>query len=203
MTEVFNEDCMAVMSRYPDKWFELAVVDPPYGIDIAKWDTKEHKPKKAYFDELFRVSQNQIIWGGNYFELPHSEAWLCWDKTYKYKHALNIGEFELAWSSFDHKSIFIRFTYCGNFYGWEKPKAHYDKKENIHVTQKPIDIYDWIFARYAKPNDKILDTHLGSGSSRIAAHRAGLDFTGCEIDKDYFDAQEKRFKNYISQLRLF
>ena len=201
-SEVFNTDCLEAMKGYPDNYFELAIVDPPYGIDIANWDTKEHKPTPEYFEQLFRISKNQIIWGGNYFDLPHSEAWICWDKTYKYSQKLQVAEFELAWTSFEHKAKFLRFTYCGNFYGWEKPKANYQKPKNIHITQKPVDLYRWLLQNYAKPNDKILDTHLGSGSSRIAADMEGYDFTGYELDKDYFDASVKRFNDYKLQTKL-
>ena len=201
-SEVFNTDCLEAMKQYPDNYFELAIVDPPYGIDIANWDTKEHKPTPEYFEQLFRISKNQIIWGGNYFDLPHSEAWICWDKTYKYSQKLQVAEFELAWTSFEHKAKFLRFTYCGNFYGWEKPKANYQKPKNIHITQKPVDLYRWLLQNYAKPNDKILDTHLGSGSSRIAADMEGFDFTGYELDKDYFEASVKRFNDYKLQTKL-
>jgi len=206
-SEVFNEDCMAVMSRYPDKWFELAVVDPPYGLGkrlahagngknsqskftndfkIKNWDNET--PKHPYFSELFRVSQNQIIWGGNYFLdfLGATRGFITWDKMV---FIPTMSRIEWAWTSFDLLPQLV--------------KINNTDANRIHLTQKPVALYDWIFKNYAKPTDKILDTHLGSGSSRIAAHRAGLDFTGCEIDKDYFDAQEKRFKNYISQLRLF
>ena len=201
-SEVFNTDCLEAMKQYPDNYFQLAIVDPPYGIDIANWDTKEHKPTPEYFEQLFRISKNQIIWGGNYFDLPHSVAWICWDKTYKYSQKLQVAEFELAWTSFEHKAKFLRFTYCGNFYGWEKPKANYQKPKNIHITQKPVDLYRWLLQNYAKPNDKILDTHLGSGSSRIAADMEGFDFTGYELDKDYFEASVKRFNDYKLQTKL-
>lgn len=198
---VYNMDCMEGMKSYPDKYFDLAVVDPPYGIGIAEWDNEI--PNIDYFNELFRITNNQIIWGANYFHLPHNEGWICWDKTYKYNQKLNVSAFELAWTSFKMKAQFIRYTYAGNFYGFENPKAHYDKLPNIHPTQKPVALYDWIFKYYAKPTDKILDTHLGSGSSRIAAYKAKLDFTGFELDKDYYDAAENRFQEYIKQERLF
>jgi len=209
MTEVFNEDCMAVMSRYPDKWFELACVDPPYtnsfvisasgqAAEVNKsYDLKtlnNSAPNEYYFKELKRVSQNQIIWGVNYYSYYLGAGRLVWDKD-------NTGVYsdcELAYHSFSNVTRIFRYRWNGMLQQNMKQKEH-----RIHPTQKPVALYDWIFKNYSKPNDKILDTHLGSGSSRIAAHRAGLDFTGCEIDKDYFDAQEKRFKNYISQLRLF
>jgi site-specific DNA-methyltransferase (adenine-specific) len=206
-SQVYNEDCMAVMSRYPDKYFDLAVVDPPYGIgmDGQKYSTSKKGgrrakpfknwdnqiPDETYFTELFRVSQNQIIWGANYFTkyLPASMGWIFWDKGQRIKNS----DGELAFTSFQKA---LRVVGLNRVYLLE-----YGDTE--HPTQKPVRLYDYIFSRYAKPTDKILDTHLGSGSSRIAAHRAGLDFIGCEIDKDYFDAQEKRFNQYRSQLNLF
>jgi len=194
-------DCMELMRGYPDGYFELACVDPPYGIgeDGGKfrgrkgqghrvlpkkgWD--KQTPSKEYFDELKRVSHNQIIWGGNYFQLPPSRCWLFWDK----KMGGDFADGELAWTSFD--SVVKMFTLCNKDHG------------HIHPTQKPVKLYDWIFANYAKDGDKILDTHVGSGSSRIAAHRAGLDFVGAELDPDYWAAQEKRYREFKSQLTLF
>jgi site-specific DNA-methyltransferase (adenine-specific) len=203
MINFFNVDCIEFMKSKPDKCYDIAIVDPPYGIDIAKWDTKEHKPKPEYWQELFRISKNQIVWGGNYFNLPHTEAWICWDKTYKYNQKLQVSEFELAWTSYEHKAKFLRFTYCGNFYGWEKPQANYDKPKNIHITQKPVDVYRWLLKEYATNGDKILDTHGGSMSSAIACDMEGFDLDICEIDKDYFEAGVKRFENYKRQGVLF
>ena len=199
MITATNEDNMLMMARYPDDYFDLAIVDPPYGIDIAKWDDIDMRPSPEYFKELFRVSKNQIIWGANYFNLPHNEAWICWDKTYKYNQKLQVAEFELAWSSFKDKSKFIRFTYCGNFYGWEKPKANYQKPKNIHITQKPIEIYEWLLMNYAKEGDKILDTHRGSASLDIACHNLGFDLVTCELDTDYFKDGNKRLKQHQQQ----
>jgi site-specific DNA-methyltransferase (adenine-specific) len=217
ISQVTNEDCMELMSRYPDKYFELAIVDPPYGIGengqrnvtgdrpTAKWKNPKSKhyvtfddsetPAAEYWQELFRVSKNQIVWGGNYFTeyLPPSKGWMVWDKQADIKEHLSMCE--LAWSSFDRK--------CNKFeYLW----AGFKKKhqvERIHPTQKPVKLYEWILKNYAKEGDKILDTHLGSGSSRIAADKMGFDFYACELDRDYFEAQEKRFKEYKSQLILF
>ena len=204
MTRAFNEDCMIGMARYPDKYFDLAVVDPPYGIGMdggnvgyqgfnnfekKGWDSAI--PDKAYFDELFRISKNQVIWGGNYFGLPPTRCYLVWDKGEGFYNR-TYAECELAWTSFDMNTRKFK----------RDPLAKGDYKGKIHPTQKPVKLYDWIFANYAKPTDKILDTHLGSGSSRIAADRAGLDFTGFELDKEYFDAQELRFKQYKAQLIL-
>lgn len=212
-SEVFNEDCMIGMARYPDKWFDLAVVDPPYGIrqdghrennrsKLAKsknyhkalWD--QPKPNEDYFNELFRVSVNQIIWGANHFisRMPFdSSSWIVWDKD-------NSGHFadcELAWSSFDTAVRRFKFTWNGMLQGDMK-----NKESRIHPTQKPIALYSWIFDRYATKGMKILDTHLGSQSSRIAADKAGMNFTGFELDKDYFDAGCKRYDQYKQQLTL-
>ena len=201
MTEAHNIDCMEAMAQMKDNEYDLAIVDPPYGINIAKWDTKI--PSDLYFEVLYSISKNQIIWGGNYFKLPSTEGWICWDKTFKYNQGLEVGEFELAWTSVVKKATFLRYTSCGNFQGFNKPKADYSKKKSFHPTSKPIDIYKWLLKNYAKDGDRILDTHLGSGSSRIAAHDMGFDFVGYEIDKDYFDAQELRFNNHIKQGSLF
>ena len=206
---VTNEDCMALMARYPDKYFDLAVVDPPYGIgrsgqketftkikrhkrkhfDDKGWD--KTTPSEEYFKELFRVSKNQVIWGANYFvqHLPASMGWIFWDKG----QDVTMSDGELAFTSFQkalRRIIIYRFE-LGKHGG------------TIHPTQKPVKLYDWIFQNYAKPTDKILDTHLGSGSSRIAAHKNKLDFTACELDAEYFEAQERRFEAYTSQLQLF
>ena len=198
MTEsiAYNMDCMEYMNSLPDKAFDLAVVDPPYGIGISenpvrqahkakKWDNKT--PNSDYFKELFRVSKNQIIWGGNYFELPPHKNFLIWDKGQPENFSLAMCE--MAWTSFDEPAKMFRRNVL-----LEQGK--------IHPTQKPVALYAWIFSRYAKPGDKVLDTHLGSGSSRIAAYDAGLDFVGCEIDKDYFKAQEERFAAHSAQLRI-
>jgi site-specific DNA-methyltransferase (adenine-specific) len=206
-SEVFNEGCIQVMKRYPDKFFDLAVVDPPYGIgyDGQRKSTSKHggrrakefkgwdnqTPEQDYWDELFRVSKNQIVWGANYFTqyLPPSMGWIFWDKGQRICNS----DGELAYSSFQRA---LRV--------YEVNRVHITQHgDTQHPTQKPVKLYDWIFANYASEGNLILDTHLGSGSSRIAAHKAGLSFVGCEIDKDYFDAQEKRFKEFVSQLRLF
>lgn len=201
----YNVDCMEAMKQIPDKYFDLAVVDPPYGIgmdggnvgykgfnNFTKKDWDKSTPEKVYFDELFRVSKNQIIWGGNYFGLPPSRCWLIWDKGEGFYNR-TYAEAELAWTSFDaNVKIFKR-----------DPLAKGDYHGKIHPTQKPVALYAWIYSRYAKPGYKILDTHLGSGSSRIAAHDAGLDFVGFEIDKEYFEKQEERFAAHTAQISLF
>lgn len=203
-------DCMEYMRQFPDKHFQLSIVDPPYGIgaskgtwggsnkgkvtDYGKKDWDEATPTDEYFLELQRVSKNQIVWGGNYFALQPSSCWLVWDKL----NSAHFADCELAWTSFE--SAVRKFTYRWNGMLQQNMK---DKEHRIHPTQKPIALYKWLLHNYAKPGDKILDTHLGSGSSRIAAYDLGFDFYATELDKDYFDAQEKRFQNFKSQLKLF
>ena len=200
---------MEYMKTVPDKYFELAIVDPPYGIGIdgqkecikgKKSDRKFHKfkkwdkkiPSQEYFNELFRISQNQVIWGANYFVERLKEGhkgWVVWDKG---QHGLTMSDCELAYSSFDSPTrIFVQ------------NRCFLLKEGSIHPTQKPVALYKWLLQNYAKPNDKIFDSHVGSGSIRIACHDMGFDFIGCEIDKDYWEAQEKRFKDYLSQPKLF
>ena len=196
----YLRDCLDAMAEFPDKFFDLAVVDPPYGIGIAKekprksgrwnyipknWDNATPSPN--YFAELQRVSTNQIIWGGNYFTLPPSRCWIIWDKQQPVE---NFADAEMAWTNFNKVVQIFRFSFAAN-------------KEKIHPTQKPIALYDWIFANYAKAGQKVLDTHLGSGSSRIAANKAGIDFWGYELDPDYFAAHQKRYANFVAQLRMF
>ena len=210
-SEAYNMDCMELMRQYPDKYFDLAVVDPPYGIGedgksnhsrekCAKpklytpkeWD--KEPPSIEYFTELFRVSKNQIVWGANHFisRMPYdSSCWLVWDKE---NGENDFADCELAWTSFDKAVRRYKFRWAGMLQGNMK-----DKENRIHPTQKPVALYDWIFTRFAEKGCKVLDTHLGSGSSRIAAYKAGLSFVGCELDKEYFEAQEKRFKNFIAQ----
>lgn len=200
-------DCLAGLRHYPDNYFDLAVVDPPYGIEInmnmgrKKGQPKRHNekdwdnqiPEEAYFNELFRVSKNQIIWGGNYFPLPLTKSWIFWDKNVP--EGVSFADGELAWTSFDKTLVKAKIDYSG-FQGM-------DNGGKIHPTQKPVRLYDWIYMKYAKQGDLILDTHVGSGSSRIAADKAGLNFVGFEIDEEYFNAANKRFDNFKSQTRLF
>jgi len=209
-SEVYNEDCIDVMKRYNDNYFDIAVVDPPYGLDLAnmnmgvgkskkaskiknrKWKPKDwdkETPTADYFDELFRVSKNQIIWGGNYFDLPPCKNYIIWDK--EIPEGLSFADCEMAWTSFDKAPKIFRYS------------AYLDKKSKFHPTQKPVKLYDWIFYKYAKEGMKIIDTHLGSGSSRISANRYKLDFIGCEIDKEYFIKQNKRYTDFVSQTNLF
>ena len=204
MIQITNEDNMELMARYEDNYFDLAIVDPPYGIDIAKWDS--NIPKDEYFTELFRVSKNSIVWGGNYFNLPHSEAWICWDKTMKSgKMALGKGiksEFELAWSNTDNKAIMLHLTHDGNIQGFNGGSVNY-KYKSIHPTQKPVQLYRWLLKNYAKQGDKILDTHLGSGSIAIACHKEKFDLIACEIDTEYYNSAMKRLKIAQMQTSLF
>lgn len=200
----YNMDCMEGMAQFPDKHFELAIVDPPYRN--RNQPTKEMrdklngnmdsfgiKPTKEYFIELFRISKNQIIWGANNFidNLYSTNCFLFW---YKNNPMPNYSDGELAWTSFDSIAKCINIPHFG---------AHTADKDKIHPTQKPIKLYEWLLMNYAKAGDKILDTHVGSGSSMIACHKMGFDFTGYELDKDYYDASIKRFKLVTSQQNLF
>jgi len=200
ISEVFNMDCMLGMKEFPDKYFDLAVVDPPYGIGISSnsfrgkqkdkdWDDNG-VPDENYFNELFRISKEQIIWGGNYFPLPPSQGFLIWDKVQPQDFSSAMCEF--AWMSVQSPAKIF--------------KLHVVTAEpnKIHPTQKPAKLYQWIYSKYLPEGGKVLDTHLGSGSNRIAADKAGnIDFTGYELDKDYYEAQEKRWKNYKAQLTMF
>jgi site-specific DNA-methyltransferase (adenine-specific) len=207
ISQVTNEDCMQLMSRYPDKFFELAIVDPPYGLCMHKAQgTSKAKPKKwigsdwdnntptnNYWNELFRVSKNQIVWGANYFieNLKSGKKWIVWDKMLDQDQS----HFELAWTSFVGAERIYRYS-RSKLQGFQNPNR-------FHPTEKPISLYEFLIKEFANGGDKILDTHLGSGSSRIAADKMGFDFYACELDRDYFEAQEKRFKEYKSQLILF
>lgn len=207
-SEAFNIDCMEYMKQCHDKQFDLAIVDPPYGIEEMtgtnpaagrgklkhrvfnreekKFNQWDRSPSKEYFDELFRVSKNQIIFGGNYFDLPPTRGFIVWDKCQPFQ---SFSACEFAWTSFTVPAKIFRF----------------DNRTSgkIHPTQKPVELYKWILATFAKSGDNVLDTHLGSGSSRIAAYDMGFDFVGTEIDTDYFQSQEARFNEYRQQLSLF
>ena len=206
MIELIHMDCMDYMRSLPDNAFELAIVDPPYGIDWNKqtknvntgknWIQHEYKdwdgksPTPEYFKELYRVSKNQIIWGANYYiDMPPSPCWLIWDKMQEFTGAV----FEMAWTSFKSPAKAFRMSRVEAYCGIGK----------IHPTQKPVKLYQWLISNYAKPGDRILDTHLGSGSSAIAAHYAGHDFVGIELDEDYFKAAKKRFDESTKQEALF
>ena len=155
----------------------------------------DKKPNKKYFKELFRVSKNQIIWGGNYFELPISRGWVFWLKGMQNNY---FSDGELAWSSFDRVLKCFDFMWSGMLQGDMK-----NKEVKIHPTQKPVKLYEWLLMNYAKEGDKILDTHLGSGSIAIACHNLGYDLTACELDKEYYDAAIKRINQHKAQIRMF
>jgi len=208
---VYNTDCLAAMRTMPDKAFDLAIVDPPYGLErfkandggnskkITTFGDKDKnwnniKPTAEYWNELFRVSKNQIVWGGNNFELPTSEYFIVWDKQ---QSVPNFASAEYAWTNCKMPAKVFRYPIH------QLMQERASEGGAIHPTQKPVALYRWLLTNYAKPGDTILDTHLGSGSSRIAAYDLGFDFTGYELDKDYFDAQEARFANHIAQARLF
>ena len=193
---ITNEDNMELMARYPDKYFDLAIVDPPYGIGISsnpvrqqhdrkRWD--DNIPNDAYFKELFRVSKNQIIWGGNYFDLPPTQGFFIWDK--KQPHDFSLAMCEYAWSSIKKPAKMWSLSVL-------------KEKGKIHPTQKPIELYKWLLINNAKEGDKILDTHLGSGSIAIACHDLGFDLTACELDTDYYNAAMKRLTDHQKQLKL-
>lgn len=196
--ELFEMDCMGLMGKYPDKYFDLAIVDPPYGLPkdsihgrgklknraLNRLDTSwDVAPSQSYFKELFRVSKNQMICGGNYFDLPPTRGFVVWDKKQPFP---NFSRCEYIWMSFQVVSKIFEFDNR--------------TKGKIHPTQKPIELYEWLLRNYAKEGDLILDTHLGSASSAIAAHNLGFDFVGAEIDKDYFAAAKKRFDLHSSQM---
>ena len=229
MMNITNEDNMLLMARYPDKYFDLAIVDPPYGIGVnmnagRKKDTRSKKrvikkwdnttPLSDYWMELFRVSKNQIVFGANYFTeyLPNSMGWVFWDKCVAAGCSFSDGE--LIWTSFNQSLKKAIIPYSG-FIGMEG--------EKFHPTTKPIKLYKWILDKYAKIkcdhkheehyrhlctdcrnlNVKILDTHLGSGSIAIACHDYGFDLTACELDKEYFDQAMKRINNHMAQIKMF
>ena len=210
MVNIYNQDCMEAMAGFDDNRFDLAIVDPPYGIGIdgqkenkkgKKSDRKFHKhkgwdkktPNKDYFNQLQRVSKNQIIWGANYF-VEHltkgKKGWIVWDKG---QHGLTMSDCELAYGSFSKPTRI--FT--------QNRVILLQEGETIHPTQKPVKLYEWLLMNYAKKGDKILDTHLGSGSIAIACHNLGYDLEGYELDKDYYDAAKKRLQEHQSQLRMF
>ncbi len=208
-SDVYLEDCVTALKRYADNHFDLAIVDPPYGLGMGtvsipsekntnsqqkfykdlkskRWD--DNTPNKEYFDELKRVSKNQIVWGGNYMaeHLGNTKCIIIWDKM---TYIPTMSQFEFAFCSFNKHPKMV--------------KVNSTDINRMHPTQKPIKLYDWLLHNYAKEGDLILDTHLGSGSSRIAAYKGGFNFVGFEIDQEYYEKQEKRFNDFKSQLRLF
>ena len=214
LNKIINGDCMEGMKEIPDKYFELAIIDPPYGIGESlkrrenrtdRWKNppkKQHhtkswdneSPSNKYFLELFRVSKNQIIWGANHFisKIPYdSSCWIVWDKL---NGECDFADCELAWTSF--KKTVRKFEWLWNGFQKQQPE------QRIHPTQKPVALYQWLLKNYAKQGDKILDTHLGSGSSAIACDMMGFDFVGYEIDKDYYNAALDRFNRHKQQAVL-
>lgn len=196
----YNMDCMDGMKEFPDKYFDLAIVDPPYGIDINKsgrlkkyndtrktWD--DNIPEEDYFNALFRVSKNQIIWGGNYFYLPPTKCFLIWDK--RQPENISFASCEFAWTSFN--------SVAKTFY----MSPMNTDKNRIHPTQKPVALYDWILSRYAKPGYKILDTHVGSASSLIACHKNGYKYVGFELDPYYYKLAKQRLEAEENQMNFF
>lgn len=206
---ITNEDCMELLKRTPDKFYDLAICDPPYGLGIdgqkksinknPKHNRKEHVkkswdnsiPNKEYFKELQRVSKNQIIWGGNYFTeyLKPTKAWIFW---YKRQRDLTMSDGEMAWTSFSTVTRQIEIN-----------RAELIKQNTFHPTEKPYKLYKWLLDKYAKQGDKILDTHLGSGSIAIACHDYGFELTACELDTEYYEKAIQRIKNHVSQQKLF
>ena len=224
MIKITNECNMELMARYEDNHFELAIVDPPYGIGFdgghkptqgksgksntfdkktilykkGGWDNE--RPSLEYFTELQRVSKNQIIWGGNYFAdlLPPKKGWIYWDKKITNANNKNYSDGELAYTSFD--CILRKFIYDWIGFGYlNNPQ----KQKKIHPTEKPIKLYEWLLMNYAKKGDKILDTHLGSGSIALACHNLKFDLTACELDTEYYEASLKRLKEHQQQLTMF
>lgn len=211
-------DCMAGMQEFPDKYFDLAIVDPVYGgvtqggymtnragggiadhpeYNLALW--QQEKTGAGYFRELFRVSKNQIIWGGNYFAVEigqDSQGWIVWDKQHQADRTF--ADCELAWTSFDRATRIFRFMWDGMLQGNMK-----NKEKKIHPTQKPVALYNWILARYAQEGNIILDTHVGSASSLIACHRAGFRYVGFEIDRGYYEAARERLEAATAQVSMF
>jgi site-specific DNA-methyltransferase (adenine-specific) len=212
--KIINEDNMELMARYEDNYFDLAIVDPPYGIGYSKrkkrdknhnpkytpkeWDNKP--PSKEYFKELFRVSKNQFIWGGNYFNLPLSRFFLIWVKQ---PEGVSQSRAEYCWGSMDKSSNVFNY-HIGNESGFAPKSTDIDKQfSNIHPTQKPVRLYEWLLDNYAKEGDKILDTHLGSGSIAIACHNRKYDLTACELDTEYYEAAMERIEAHKRQLTMF
>jgi site-specific DNA-methyltransferase (adenine-specific) len=219
--QITNEDNMQLMARYPDNYFDLAIVDPPYGINMdggkigfngkmkrngttnlslkskefvkKSWDIKP--PCENYFNELFRISKNQIIWGNNYFGFKGGA--IFWDKD---NGDSNFSDGEIAYQSFTKSVRKFKYRWHGFF---QEKMSVYEREIKIHPTQKPVDLYKWLLDKYAKQGDKILDTHLGSGSIAIACHDYGFELTACELDTEYYEAAKKRFLNHSAQTKLF
>jgi len=209
LNRLYNMDCMEGMAQFPDKYFDLAIVDPPYGIqtehafvgagklknrtlningkDVGKWDVA---PSSKYFAELFRTSKNSIIWGGNYFNLPPTRCFVVWDKAQPFE---NFSACEFAWTSFNYPSKVYK----------EQVTLSVPSRDRIHPTQKSVKLYQWLLAKFARPGDKIIDTHAGSAASLVACHGAKYDYVGFEINSDYYNAALERLEKAKAQLDLF
>lgn len=206
MINIYNMDCLEAMKAMPDKAYDLAIVDVPYGIERFKkggslisiygepggWNNAT--PPDEYFTQLFRICDHTIIWGGNYFSLPPTGSWVFWDKGKNSGSHANFADGELAWTDFGYPIKIARIRYDG-FVGADIKR--------IHPCQKPVKLYEWLLKNYAKPGDRILDTHLGSGSIAIACHNMGFALDGYELDKDYFEAAVKRLEDHKRQGTLF
>ena len=203
LNQYYCMDCMDGMKQFPDKYFDLAIVDPPYGIKVKNNMGRRHGTKKSdypkaywdkvppspeYFDELFRVARHSIIWGGNYFDLPPTKCFVIWDKPDK-SEDVTFAMCEYAWTDFDMTSKIFR--------------KHAKDDYRIHVTQKPVELYMWLLRIFAKEGDKILDTHVGSASSLIACHRAGFQYIGFEKDEYYYNLSNKRLEQEKAQMTIF
>ena len=208
MINLYNKDCMEALKEFKDNQFDLAIVDPPYGAGDIKNCTQNkyrtyqnNRPDKKYWDELFRISKNQIVCGGNYFTdyLKPSRGWICWDKK---QPNPKYADGEMIWTSFNINTKFFRYMTTNVIEG-SKNISNGSKKPNIHPTQKPQGLYEFLLMNYAKKGDKILDTHLGSGSIAIACHNLGFDLEGYELDKEYFEGATKRLKQHQQQLTIF
>jgi len=206
--ELYNMDCMELMKQTPDNYYSLSICDPPYGYGDAKTDIlnfrqkEQHRewniaPSDEYFKELFRVSKNQIIWGGNYFPFIWAYGGRCFIYWHKGNPVPNFADGELAWTSFDKNAKQFDYRYYGNLEGNTSTGVKF------HPTQKPVALYEWVLMNFAEKGMKIFDSHLGSGSIAIACHNLKFDLVGCELDKDYFDAAVKRLENHRKQLTLF
>ncbi|HEW8560787.1 TPA: site-specific DNA-methyltransferase [Streptococcus pneumoniae] len=225
MREFFNNDCMDIMKQYPDDYFDLAIVDPPYFSGPEKREyygskissigvhrrlygktTKWEVPGKDYFDELFRVSKNQIIWGVNYFNYSFGSGRIVWDKVNTHS---SFSDCEIAYCSLHNSTRLFRYMWNGMMQGKSISEGHIQQgnkalnEVRIHPTQKPINLYFWLLQNYAKDGDKILDTHVGSASSLIACQELGFEYVGCELDKSIFNLAKQRLDAYDKQLKLF
>lgn len=211
MINLYNRDCMEALKEFKDNQFHLAIVDPPYGVNFKTSSSKMFKntePTLDYWNELKRVSKNQIAWGVNYYKNSKLDGGrIIWNKlgqyTTKRKQVPNMSDAEIAYQSFNKLSKMFSYAWVGNVTGYNYKINSKEFRNRIHPTQKPVKLYEWLLMNYAKEGDNILDTHLGSGSIAIACHNLGFDLTGYELDTEYFEAAQKRLKQHQSQIRIF